>query len=66
MQNSFLLHQHLVAVFFDLEKVYDIAWRYGTLGTLAVESEGTAATVHFKLSPGPLFPSPSQECFICT
>jgi hypothetical protein len=34
IQNAFLLRQHLVAVFFDLEKAYDTTWRYGILRTL--------------------------------
>jgi potassium voltage-gated channel Eag-related subfamily H protein 8 len=34
IQKSFLLRQHVVAVFFDLEKAYDNTWRYGILRTL--------------------------------
>jgi hypothetical protein len=34
IQNAFLRRQHLVAVFFDLEKAYDTTWRYGILRTL--------------------------------
>jgi hypothetical protein len=32
--NLFLLRQHLVAVFFDLEKAYDVTWLCGILRTL--------------------------------
>jgi hypothetical protein len=31
---SLFTEQHLVGVFFDIEKVYDTAWRYGILETL--------------------------------
>jgi potassium voltage-gated channel Eag-related subfamily H protein 8 len=34
VQIAFLLHQHLVAVFFDLEKAYDASWLYSILRTL--------------------------------
>lgn len=34
IHNSFLLRQHLVAVFFELQKAYNITWRYGALRTL--------------------------------
>lgn len=34
IQNNFALRQHLVAVFFDIEKAYDMTWRYGILQTL--------------------------------
>jgi hypothetical protein len=34
IQNSFLLRQHVVAVFFDVEKAYDTTWQYGILKTL--------------------------------
>jgi hypothetical protein len=34
IQNSFLLRQHLVAVFLDLEKAYETTWRCGILRTL--------------------------------
>ena len=34
ISNSFVLRQHLVAVFFDIEKAYDTTWRYGILKTL--------------------------------
>jgi hypothetical protein len=55
VQNSFLLLQHLVAVFFDLEKAYDTIWRYGILRTLH----------RWNLrGPGSLFPCPPRQCFI--
>ena len=31
MRDVFIKKEHLVAVFFDLEKVYDTTWRYGIL-----------------------------------
>ncbi len=31
---SFVLRQHLVAIFFDIEKSYDTTWRHGILQTL--------------------------------
>lgn len=31
IQDSFLKREHLVAVFFDLEKAYDMTWRHGVL-----------------------------------
>ena len=34
ISNSFVLQEHLVAVFFDLGKAYDTTWRYGILRTL--------------------------------
>ena len=34
IQDAFLNKQHLIAVFFDLEKAYDTTWRYGILRTL--------------------------------
>jgi hypothetical protein len=34
IRNSFLVRQHLVAFFCDLEKAYDTTWRYGILRTL--------------------------------
>jgi ribonuclease HI len=35
IQDAFLLKQHMVAVFFDLEKAYDTTWRFNILTTLA-------------------------------
>ncbi|GBO43777.1 putative RNA-directed DNA polymerase from transposon X-element, partial [Araneus ventricosus] len=34
IRNAFVRRNHLVAIFFDLEKAYDRAWRYGILRTL--------------------------------
>ena len=34
ISTSFLLQEHLVAVFFDLKKAYDTTWRYGIFRTL--------------------------------
>ena len=34
IQNAFLSGQYLAAVFFDIEKAYDTAWRRGILNTL--------------------------------
>ena len=34
ISSSFVLREHLVAVFFDLEKAYDTTWRYDILRTL--------------------------------
>jgi hypothetical protein len=34
VQNTFLMHKHLVTVFFGLEKAYDMAWQFGILRTL--------------------------------
>lgn len=34
IQNSYAKRNHLVAVFFDLEKAYDTTWRYHILKTL--------------------------------
>ena len=34
IQDAFLARKHLVAVFFDLEKAYDMTWRYGILEKL--------------------------------
>ena len=31
ISTSFVLREHLVAIFFDLEKAYDTTWRYGIL-----------------------------------
>ena len=32
--NAFLRNEHVLAVFFDLEKAYDTTWRYGILRQL--------------------------------
>lgn len=34
IQDAFRHHEHLVAIFFDLEKAYDTTWRYGILRQL--------------------------------
>jgi hypothetical protein len=34
IQNSFLLGQHVVVIFFNLQKAYDTAWQYDILRTL--------------------------------
>ncbi|GBN04963.1 putative RNA-directed DNA polymerase from transposon X-element [Araneus ventricosus] len=34
IRNSFVRRNHLVSIFFDIEKAYDRAWRYGILSTL--------------------------------
>ena len=34
ISTSFVLREHLVAVFFDLEKAYDTIWKYGILRTV--------------------------------
>lgn len=32
--SSFVKHEHLIAIFFDIEKAYDMTWRYGILKNL--------------------------------
>ena len=32
IREAFIKKEHLVAVFFDLEKAYDTTWKYGTRG----------------------------------
>ncbi|GFW03218.1 RNA-directed DNA polymerase from mobile element jockey [Trichonephila clavipes] len=34
IRNAFVRRNHLVSIFFDIEKVYDRTWRYGILRTL--------------------------------
>ncbi|GBM28382.1 putative RNA-directed DNA polymerase from transposon X-element, partial [Araneus ventricosus] len=34
IRNAFVNRNHLVSIFFDIEKAYDRAWRYGILSTL--------------------------------
>ena len=34
IREAFIKKQHLVAIFFDLEKAYDTAWKYGILKDL--------------------------------
>ena len=34
ISTSFALRQHLIAIFFDIEKAYDTTWRHGILRTL--------------------------------
>ena len=34
IRDAFIKKQHLVAIFFDLEKAYDTAWKYGILKDL--------------------------------
>ena len=34
IRNAFIKKEHVVAVFFDLEKAYDTTWRYGILRDL--------------------------------
>ncbi len=34
ISSAFVLRQHLVAIFFDIEKAYDTTWRYGILRTI--------------------------------
>jgi ribonuclease HI/exonuclease III len=34
IQNAFLRNEHVISVFFDLEKAYDTTWRYGILRQL--------------------------------
>lgn len=34
IRDAFLKKEHLVAIFFDLEKAYDTTWRYGILRTI--------------------------------
>ena len=34
IREAFIKQQHLVAIFFDLEKAYDTAWKYGILKDL--------------------------------
>ena len=31
IRDAFIHNQHLVAVFFDLQKAYDTTWKYGIL-----------------------------------
>jgi hypothetical protein len=56
IQNSFLMHQHLVAAFYDIEKVCDTAWGYSSL----VESSWLASSVSFELPSGSSLPYLSQ------
>ena len=34
LQLAFIKKEHLVAVFFDLEKAYDTTWKYGIMNDL--------------------------------
>jgi len=34
IRDAFVQKQHVIAVFFDLEKAYDMAWKYGILQDL--------------------------------
>jgi len=34
IRDAFVQKQHVIAVFFDLEKAYDMTWKYGTLQDL--------------------------------
>ena len=34
MREAFIKKEHLVAVFFDLEKAYDTTWKYGIINDL--------------------------------
>ena len=34
IRDAFIHNQHLVAVFFDLQKAYDTTWKYGILNDL--------------------------------
>ncbi len=34
ISTAFVLRQHLVAIFFDIEKAYDTTWKYGILRTI--------------------------------
>ena len=34
IRNGFINNQHVVSVFFDLEKAYDTTWKYGILKDL--------------------------------
>ena len=34
IRNAFIKKEHVVAIFFDLEKAYDTTWRYGILKDL--------------------------------
>ncbi len=34
IRNGFINKQHVVSVFFDLEKAYDTTWKYGILSDL--------------------------------
>ena len=34
IRDAFIRNQHLVAVFFDLQKAYDTTWKYGILQDL--------------------------------
>ena len=45
---AFIHNQHLVAVFFDLQKAYDTTWKYGILQDL--HSMGLRGNLHISLS----------------
>ena len=34
IREAFIMNEHLVAVFFDLEKAYDTTWKYGIMNDL--------------------------------
>ncbi|KAG5879109.1 hypothetical protein JTB14_008175 [Gonioctena quinquepunctata] len=34
IQTSFMRREHLTAIFFDIEKAFDLTWRYGVLKNL--------------------------------
>ena len=48
IREAFIIKEHLVAVFFDLEKAYDTSLSYGTLKGLALQGRLSIFIKHFQ------------------
>ena len=60
IRDAFIKKEHVVAVFFDLEKAYDTTWRYGILKDIhKLELRGRLPTFIEKLPCRPHHASPS-------
>ena len=65
IRDAFVKKEHVVAVFFDLEKAYDITWKYGILRDLhELGSQGQISKFFRKLSCRKIVPSAGRVDFI--
>jgi len=70
IRDGFIRKEHVVAVFFDLEKAYDTTWRYGILkdlhhmgfrGRLPIFISNFLASRYFKVQVGKIFTNKKLE-----
>ena len=74
LRNAFIRKQHAVAVFFDLEKAYDMTWRYGIMrdlydlgirGRLPIFIASFLSNRHFRVRIGTVLSNPHDQDWGC-